>query len=223
MFRDINGLRVTNPEGRHEENSFLYTVEEFVIRKKKGMDTSVIQAILDRALELMVLDKGLYRQNPTESIDPNNKNSYMSHDQLTAILIYMKMTGKEDRIKEIMSRFKFGISYNNITDSLRVFHPRDLIFYHILHGSKVAYLFLPLLYIITIVMFIQEYKYRNNSRVAKTDGEILYYIKRECSCIFKPIDWFAEMRVKQRFGTWDSLFHFYFKEPKHPINLIRNK
>ena len=170
----------------------------------------------------MYLGGGLYKQAPHIDLD-QGKDSYMSHDQLTAIVCYLKIRGRKDKIKEILKACKLGVSYNNVDNKYRFLHPRDIIFYNIMGGSLVAWLFLPLLWLITIVTFSQEIKTRNGVDLKKTDGEILYYIKRECTRAFKPVNFYCEARVRQRFGSWDNLFHTYFKESNHPINLIQDK
>jgi hypothetical protein len=221
MFRDKYGLLSTN--GNSEENSFLWTVELFVVLKKKGECTSALEHTINQSIKKMDLGKGLYKQAPHLSPDSNNKDTYMSHDQLTALCVFFKLTGQENKIKEINKAFKFGISYNNVDSKFRPFHPRDLIFYKILSGSILAWLFLPLLLLITIETFFREYKVRNNNKIIKTDGEILYYIKREASSCFKLVNSYCEKRVKERFGTWDKLFAVYFKDSEFPINKIENK
>lgn len=223
MYTDNHGLLTVNREGISEENSFLWTVELLVIQKKKGLDYSKTIGVIESALEKMHLGNGVYKQAPHLDPDPENKDTYMSHDQLTAILVYFKITNQHNKIREIISNFRYGISYNNVDNSFRFFHPRDLIFYYLLNNRKLALLFLPLLWLITIETFFSEYKVRGGVKIPKTDGEILYYIKRESSDCFRAIDAYCEHRVKQRFGTWDNLFKVYFKPALHPINLIKEK
>jgi len=222
MYRDKNGLITTDAEGTSGENSFLWTVELYVACLKKGQNVSALGFTLDKALENMNLGNGLYKQAPHIGLD-QGKDSYMSHDQLTAIICYLHLTGRKDKIKEILAAFKYGISYNNVDNKFRPYHPRDLIFYGIINGSFIAYLFLPLLYLITLFTFARETKERNGIEFKKTDSEILYYISRECTSVFKPINFICEKRVKQRFGSWDNLFDTYFKDDNHPINAITNK
>ena len=225
MFTDKYGLTITKPYGNTQENAFLYTVELFVILRNKGRDTSRIEFIIETALSEMYEGNGIYKQNPSypHPMMHISSNAKMSHDQLTAIMVYFAITGRKDKIREIMDRFTFGISYNNTGTKLVGWHPRDLIFYHILNGSKLAYIFLPLLYIITFFTFIKDKKHRAHGTFKKTDGEILYYIKRESTNIFKYIDVFCNLLIKIRFGSWDKVFSTYFKQLDHPINIIRNK
>ena len=222
MFRDKNGLITVDSEGTSAENSFLWTVELYIVQYLKGYEVATLGHTIDRALSEMYLGNGLYKQAPHIDLD-QGKDSYMSHDQLTAIVCYLKLRGRKDKIKEILKATKFGLSYNNVDNKLRLLHPRDIIFYHIMSGSILAYLFLPILWLITIFTFYKTTKTRNGVEFNKTDGELLYYIKRASTGVFKPINFYCEFRVSQRFGDWDSLFHTYFKEPKHPINLIENK
>ncbi len=226
MFIDSYGLVNSRPDEKNAENSILWTIVLFVAMKKKRRDTEHIERRINIALELMHLDNGRYKQNPAYPHPENHDNqaAYMSHDQITAIMVFYKMTKQDKKRKEMLDYFKFGISYDNVHNTMkRVMHPRDLIFYHCLDNNPFAILMLPLLWLITIHTFIKDTKTRKHGTFQKTDGEILYYIKRECTCFFKPIDWFCNMRIKQRFGSWDRVFSKYFKYVQHPINKIKNK
>ena len=222
MYRDKNGLITVDEGGTSAENSFLWTVELFIVQHKQGNNTDSLCFTIDKALEDMDLGKGLYKQAPHIGLDQGH-DSYMSHDQLTAIICYLSIKGRKDKIKEILKAFKYGISYNNVDSKFRPMHPRDLIFYNIMNGSILAWLLLPLLLLITFITFKQNIKKRNGVELQKTDGEILYYIKRECTNAFRPVNSYCESRVKSRFGSWDKLFNVYFRDDNHPINLIENK
>lgn len=219
MFTDKYGLLTVNNTGQSEENSFLWTVELYVIQRKLGLDCEQTYKTIQNALELMDLGNGLYKQAPHLDPDPNNHDTYMSHDQLTAIMVFFKLTGQKKRMKEIMSAIKYGCSYNNVDKKFRPLHPRDLLIYKYLSGTIFGYLFLWLSYLILFVTFFTEKK----GDVLKTDLEIIYYITREATSVFKPMNWYCERRVKERFGNWDNLFAYYFKSRRHPINKIVGK
>lgn len=222
MYRDKNGLITTDTDGTSGENSFLWTVELYFVLKSKGESLDAISKILDEALVKMYLGKGLYKQAPHLGLDSGH-DSLMSHDQLTAIICYLKDKERYSEIKEIVGAFKYGISYNNVNDDLRPYHPRDLIFYNIIDRGIISYIFLPLLWLITMYTFINGTKHRNGVDLKKTDGELIYYVKSRCTSIFKPIDWFCDLRIKQRFNNWDGVFSTYFREVEHPLNIIKNK
>lgn len=226
MYTDSHGLLNSRTGEENAENSFLWTVEYFVILRKKGRDTTLIERYLNAAIEKMHLGYGRYKQNPSYPHPEKhiNQAAYMSHDQLTAMVVFFKLTNQMDKLKELMSYFKFGISYDNKHDTMkRIMHPRDLIFYHCMVNNVFAFLFLPLLWLITMHTFYKDVKVRPHGTFQKTDGEILYYIKREATCLFYPVDWYCEKRIRQRFGSWDEVFHKYFKASDHPINKVNNK
>lgn len=222
MYRDNNGLITQDEAGTSAENSFLWTMSLLIVLLNKGEDVGNLKLTLGIALDDMYLGKGLYKQAPHLGLNSGH-DSYMSHDQLTAIICYLSFIGDKARIKEILKAFKYGVSYNNVDNKFRPYHPRDLIFYNIMAGSRLAYLFLPLLWLITLYTFIKDTKTRNGRAIKKTDGEILHYTRRSCTNVFKPIDGMCNMLVRRRFGSWDKLFSTYYKDAKHPINKITNK
>lgn len=236
-FVDSNGLVNSRTDESNAENSILWTIELYFLMKEKELDTSLIRSSIDKAIQDMTIGKGLYKQNPSylHPKDDTSNEAYMSHDQLTAIFTYAKSIGRQDLIEDIVDVIfsQYGILYDNKNPEdpsfkKGILHPRDLCYYFLLSNklkSKVLGLLLyPLLLLITIVSFMSTEKCRNGVCFPKTDLELLYYIKRASTPKwFFAIDWFCNLRIKQRFGSWKQAWSTYFKDPNHPINVINNE
>ena len=103
-FVDSHGLVNSREEESNAENSILWTIELFFLMKEKGRDTNLIQTSIDKAILNMNIGKGLYKQNPSYSHPKNDPSdeAYVSHDQLTAIFSYAKVTNKQNIIEDIV-------------------------------------------------------------------------------------------------------------------------
>lgn len=235
-YVDSHGLVNSRPDEQNGENSFLWTVELFFLMREKGLDTSLIESSLDKALVNMKVSEGIYKQNPAylpPKEDPSHE-AYMSHDQITAILAYCKATGKQEVIEEITDEMvrQWLILYDNKDpenpDIERIVHPRDLGYYYILSsrvGKKLLGLLLyPILLGATIWTFATDKKCRNGVCFQKTDGEILYYVKRSAiKSIFTPVNWFCQLMIKKRFGKLSKVWSTYFGNEDHPIRLLTDE
>ena len=235
-FVDSHGLVNSRTDEDNAENSILWTVELYFLMKEKGQDTSLIQSSIDNALQNMTIGKGLYKQNPNylhPKEDPYHE-AYMSHDQLTAIVTYAKAISRQDLIEDIVGVIfsQYGILYDNKNPEKpsinRALHPRDLCYYFLLSNklkSKVLGLLLyPLLILIILRTFITTKKCRNGICFPKTDLELIYYIRQASTPkLFTIINWFCNLRIKQRFGGWKGAWSTYFKDPNHPINKTNNE
>jgi hypothetical protein len=181
------------------ENASLYTVE-YILKtndQRKGYD------LVNFYLSVKLAD-GLYNQLPLHA---GNNDDYMSHDQLTAMMIISKKYNlglHQDIWKEVKRQ---GFRYNNIEPGKGwILHPRDTIFYGMLAGSKLWYLMYPILLIIMIIsQFGQD-----------TSGKCLNWIRCQgmnWSWTLKILGWFMPYK------SWADVFQVYFPDPNHPINV----
>lgn len=103
-------------------------------------------------------------------------------------------------------------------------HPRDIAFYTYCHNKFLGSLLLPIASIAMIISCLQDYKYRNGKRFVRTDGKLLAYLrckKYKLNLTF----WICDKIIKRKklFGSWDKVFSIYFRNPEHPLNIIRGK
>jgi len=235
-FVDGHGLVNSRKDESNGENSFLWTVELYFLMKERDLDTRQIESSLDKALEKMKIGQGLYKQNPAypHPKEHGTKEAYMSHDQMTAILTYCKATGKQEIIDNITAEMfsQWVVIYDNKDPEdpsiERVMHPRDFPYYYILSSSRVkkilGLILFPIVLGATAWTFATDEKCRNGVCFQKTDGELLYYVKRSATpWLFAPVNWFANLMIKKRFGSWSRVWSTYFGNEGHPNREITSE
>lgn len=115
MFKDQYGLITENEFGNIEASSFARTVDFFVKQRKQGKEDLEIKESLDSALKLMDCGQGVYKKHPNyphPSMDRSDR-SVMDKTQINSIIRYYRITNQNNKIKEIQSSMRFGVSYNN--------------------------------------------------------------------------------------------------------------
>ena len=139
MFFDDHGLLNSQPNQKNAENSFLWTLQYYILTKGKAgyreMNKRVEKSLYEAA-ENMRIGNGLYKQNPSYPHPSlhDHKDAYMSHDQLTALVCWFVITGQKQKIKDIVKVIvKQKGRYDNKNPETpswsRFYHPRDTIFY----------------------------------------------------------------------------------------------
>lgn len=209
-----------------EENCPLYTLEYILIKNK------LFDIPLENYIEScrVPFTDGLYHQRPTSECPVGE---YMSHDQLTTFIIFSYISDHciHEYIWDEIKRQKF--QYNDWKDgTLRLLHPRDIIFYGILCGSKLWYLFYPLLVFIMLFETFGTHTYRPQfhtvvsdylktgiwyqHKIKETSTKILWFVrtKRLFPKTFKLLTWW--INLTSEFKTWYSIFETYFNKD-HPI------
>jgi hypothetical protein len=211
-----------------QENSILYSLE--LAQKIIGFNYH-----WDKILNYMQLCKvrtGLYHQRPVNECPVDEQ---MSHDQLTAFIIASKLLGLEIH-KEIWAEIKRqNLGYNdwNVT-SYRPLHPRDIIYYGMMCGSKAWYLLYPIFLLISIISCWGTYYKRpqidvaiveffktgiwNRRTLVESSGKLLSWTRTVTLMpkTFKILSWVIEKTSIM--GSWNDVFLVYFPDPNHPLN-----
>lgn len=131
----------------------------------------------------------------------------LSHDNFTAI---------------VCLSFNYGLSYHkNIyrRDLVHcMLHPRDFIFYNIVSGVSLAWVFYPFALLAMMHSCYSDFKVRNGNKMLKTDGKLLTWLR--CKSFNLPITSRVCSYVLSRrtlFKTWRRCFDIYFRNPAHPL------
>ena len=104
-------------------------------------------------------------------IYPGEDWHHQSHDNLTGMSVFSVLYGHKwhEGIWHYAKQNKFR--YDNVFPEnpswKRILHPRDIIFYGFLNKNWLAYLGLPLLFIMMLVSFTSD----------RTNGRILWYFR----------------------------------------------
>jgi hypothetical protein len=186
------------------ENSALFTAE--YILKKDDPNLPECFAFVKFLAETKI-SKGLYNQLPRFA---GNNDDYVSHDQLSSWMLMSKkynMGIHNDIWAEVKRQ---GFRYNNITPDSPglkgLLHPRDIIQYGMIAGSKLWYLLWPLWFLMIVwSQFGQE-----------TSGKCLNWLRCQgmgWNWTLKVLEWLMPYK------DWSSVFAVYFPDPNHPINI----
>lgn len=184
------------------ENSSLYTVEYLFLKSDEKVGLSLVKYFLDCKIA-----NGLYNQLPFHA---GNDDDYVSHDQLTAWMCISKKYNWNMH-QEIWEEVKRqGYRYNNIEPGKGwILHPRDIMFYGMLTGSKLWYLTYPILLLIMVIsQFGQD-----------TSGKCLNWLRCKAmgwNWTLKILGWFMPYK------SWKEVFAVYFPDQNHPINCAFN-
>lgn len=176
-------------------------------------------------------------------------SDYMSHDQMTAFLVF----GQMSKNPLIASRFYDAIKkqgfvfYDNLNTengwskiakslirfdikglkNIMFLHPRDLIFVAQCAGKKWVKWLTWLDWIITIQGFIYTWKIRGDKKFLETDTKILQFIKWQVIRPNKALEYISMKCLKHFSPAFDNLYdciHYYHRKGSrlHPI-LCREK
>ena len=196
-FWDENNLLHVK-KGEYTENGVLFTAHYIMLQKLLG------QEWFDR-LPKKVIKPNFFDPNPS---DDNVDDVHFSHDNMTGM--YSMIGGG----------FSLPIYRWNKRWWL---HPRDTIFYSIMHENKLFYIFLP---VIALMAWISCRKERKD-----TSGKCLWWLrlqtmknhKSKLVSIFgsKLLASMGNLIQKEHgwINPWVDVFSIYFKEKDHPINI----
>jgi hypothetical protein len=187
-----------------DENASLYTVEYLFLKD----DPNCPEAFnLMKFYAQVKVSSGLYGQLPFFA---GNNDDYTSHDQISAMMCFSKrynMGIHNDIWAEVKRQ---GFRYNNITPDSPglkgLLHPRDIIFYGMIAGSKLWYLLWPLWFLMIVwSQFGQE-----------TSGKCLNWVRCQgmgWNWTLKILGWLMPYK------DWREVFAIYFPDTNHPINI----
>ena len=219
-YYDKYNLLVSKPDYPNtEENSYLWSVEEYFLLKLADMPLDVSESILRRSLTKMRLGPGLYAQNPLYAeCEPQSKSKYMSRDQLMAIMAICKEKSWFDR-KEIWKEIKNQyFTYNNVQDgTIRWITLFDLPFYMYCADSKFKQLVIGLTALACIFSCL--------SKPEKTSGKLLTFVR--CQAL-KDHSWtmmltgkVCDFLINRKYKNgWSDVFKIYFPYEDHPLNVL---
>lgn len=222
-YFDSDGLLNSRKDEKHAENSLLWYVEYLLLLDKSNSLTEAHISHMGGILEKCRVRPGIFAQNPEFARrmrqGDTSHDMYMSPDQMVAIFTISAKFGWEYHY-EIWSEIKRQkCRYDNLKPDKpsRWIHPRDLIYYGYLAGSKWAKLLLPLYYIMLLITF---------SKGTGTSTRILSWVKNVQLVQF-PINRFiwciCDKLIRRKFGSWAKVFSIYFPHSDHPIQVLANK
>jgi len=132
---------------------------------------------------------------------------HLSHDNFTAIVC-------------LSSNYNLPYHKNIYRQDLVhcMLHPRDFIFYNIVSGVSLAWVFYPFALLAMMYSCYSDFKVRNGVRMLKTDGKLLTWLR--CKSFDLPLtaricSWVLSKRTL--FSSWKRCFEIYFLNPKHPL------
>ena len=183
------------------KNSSLWTVE-YILKKN---DTNLPEAFsLMKYYALCKISNGLYNILP---FHVGNNDDYMTHDNLSGMMVISKKynLGMHDAIwAEIRQQ---NWKYNNIEPGKGlILHPRDIIYFGILAGTKLWYLLWPLWFL--MIVWAQF--------GTSTSGKCLNWLYCHgmgWNWTLKILGWLMPYK------SWALVFGTYFPDPNHPINI----
>lgn len=208
-FYNDFGLLNAHPDELFAENSLLFSYVYLKMMEETNDPTRIRLASNLYSMITMRLDRGdgYFDQKPFRS---NSETDYMSHDQLTTIMLFLKEVGEDAKVEEIWNRFKSNLfTYDNVNRRInfnRLYHPRDIIFYGMIAGTKLWYLLYPLWFLMVVwTMFNKE-----------TSGKQLNWVR--CKGLNLTIT-FKILTMLNRFN-WKKTFEIYYPYEDHPIHEI---
>lgn len=206
-FWDENAL-LHPQKGEYSENGILFAAYFWMAHKLRWQDfTFDNQAKMERAVNRTIGDGTFYNPNPAHD---NAEDSHFSHDNMTGLYALADMAGYDNK--------NFPVKKWNKRAWL---HPRDLIFYNIMKGNKVAQLFLPLIFIMAYVSCKKERGH--------TSGKCMWWLRLNTLKFRKDslLSWFGSFTlnkmtklIKKEHGEtgWQDVFSIYFAHKDHPVN-----
>lgn len=226
----------------HDENAILYTLEYVLLIDKLSSTepllslSNTLKSSMYEYIEQCRVSKGRFHQRPKKDCPIGE---CMSHDQLTAFIVFSKIYGfsfDEEIWQEIKDQ-KFG--YNDWGVSWKPLHPRDVVFYGLVCGSKLWWILYPIFLLISMVSCFGTYYKRpqidtvirkflatgkwEQQTLIESSAKILTFVRTFCLMpkTFKFLSWWIFKTSK--FNKWSEIFAVYFPNKEHPINLYLNK
>jgi hypothetical protein len=200
---DKYGLLHNEPQPYVSTNSALFTAEYYMLKTLLGSMNHLDRARLLSSF-LSLREDGIWYEYADLS------SQHWSHDNKTGV-------------EAISYLLRLGLNEGNSWDHL---HPRDLIFYGMCNGSKLASLFAPVLMVIHIISCLKKYKVRGDNKFIHTDGKILAFMRMQA---LKNTSWWMKLSWKlctkiikrsKIFYGWAGVFKTYFRHSNHPINQL---
>ena len=209
-------------KGEYSENGPLFTAHFCMLQRlldipSNGAIEATNKMIVCKVDDDMVIRPKWFDSNPAHD---NDENTHFSHDNMTG-LYCLKQMQELERIELPTIRWnnRFWL------------HPRDTIFYSIMHTRKLAYLFLPIIAIMAWVSCRTER--------GRTSGKCMWWLRLQTLKLHdnKLVSWFGEKLYKRITNTvkknhymhdresiqfsspWVDVFSIYFSEADHPVNV----
>lgn len=212
------------------ENTFLWTLQLYILailNYNKEVQGKLYENMLN-FFHSCIGEDGYFVNIPIKEFK-NPKDKKPSKDQLIAYAAFSCLI-KTDHAKTIASQLKFFKYKDNFIHpkeyaALKIMGGKGNIFWRAIytltnmwtfsHGTKTR----PKLHL-NIINWFKTFKWTPRSSVQKTDGELLYWVTRECcGVISRGLDEYANTWIKHRFNGWSGVHEQYFKQG-HPITLL---
>lgn len=225
---DRNLVGVNNLRGT-EENSPPWSVNQYFLCKKLGIDDRGLGQALDLYLEECINPKTGMINNIAGTIDPKNKDSFLSPDQIRPWAIWSKYRGRKEHVQILDHMKSHFLTYNNLTgktDINRLIHPREYFFLKMLNnedtwfdrwsfnqitrhtfstGTKTR----PTL-IDSMKIWVKTGTYPHRITMQKTDMELLFWSSMQIFSFDDDLLEFCNYHVTKRFGGWQNVFKTYY-------------
>jgi len=195
----------------YAENSTLWAAEWVFLAELAGEDNEAkIQELSDFINSDLKVSEGLYNQLPFVN---NTKEDSISHDQITGYIALSNRYNLGFHIpiwKEIKRQW---FRYDNINPEKpelnKILHPRDMIFYGMICGSKLWYLLSPILFLMSLFSVFKP--------KGVTSGKILWWVRINAirnNYVRLKLLGFYNWLIR---GGYGHSFRVYFNNTKHPI------
>jgi hypothetical protein len=208
------------------ENTILFTTEYIFLLMHVDVKDAYVQKLkqdLIKYIDDNKVEEGLYNQLPDEIVEIE-KDRYMSHDQLLAIIAFSKKFGLSYH-KDIWNWLKtHWFTYDNVsrkTNINRIYRPEIIIYSALCANSIFGYLFFPYWFITRIVNIFHYYKVRNNVKILKSGGMLLTLVM----CYGANLNWslwlFTKLlKYRKVLTSWREVIQRYFPHSDHPMNMF---
>lgn len=226
-FWDENGLLHVK-KGEYSENGILFAAHwlMLLLLLDPGLKTrakeffNVQESICNRCIKKYWRDGKIgfwYDPNPN---DENDSFCHFSHDNMTGL--YSMLNCQLNNFPTLRWNHRLWL------------HPRDVIFYSIMHKRIWSYFFLPLLWIMAYISCRKEREH--------TSGKCLWWLRLQTLKLHgnKVVSWFGEKMYRdmtelllrehyydlfrvldgKKEHVWINVFSIYFKEKDHPVNVL---
>lgn len=211
FWNESSHLLTPNESGERSKNDILFTIEFFALTAYP-----LTFKYIQDALYTMETAPGLYQVHPDYKDFSDKDQTYISHDNLTAIVAFVDSEARHKIWQELCRQ---SFRYDNVTPSNpswgRIMHPRDIIYYGIMGGEALMWLLFPLFAIMSILsMFGSD-----------TSGKLLFWLRcqgMKDNLAFKALFKICTqvMKMCTPYESWGAVFRTYFPNPSHPLHQI---